>query len=97
MGETLQRVGGRFLSQWLKEEAIQALGPNLFPRQKEGMGFSLISDIRSGAFAADFLECFYPQGLDKYAEPKPGDMSLTEICPFINRVVPHISMETRRN
>ena len=37
------------------------------------------------------------RGLDKNAEPKPGDMSLTEICPFINRVVPHISMATRRN
>ena len=36
VGETLRRVAGRFLSQWLKEEAIQALGPDQTAMQSNG-------------------------------------------------------------
>ena len=61
------------------------------------MGFSLLRDIQPEAFTAAFLECLYPRGLDKHVEPRSGDIGLREICPVIERAIPHLSRETRRD
>jgi hypothetical protein len=61
------------------------------------MGFSLLSDIQPGAFTAAFLECLYPRGVDKHADPRSGDIGLREICPVIERAIPHLSRKPRRD
>jgi len=87
------QVTGRYKADMLqREDKIRFT----FPRRKGGMGFSLLSDVLPGAFAAAFLECLYPRGLNKYGEPRPGDISLRAICPVLKRSLPHLSMETRR-
>ena len=36
VGEILRRIAGRFVSQWLKEDAIKALGPHQTALQSKG-------------------------------------------------------------